>query len=201
MAISMDGKRGLLLLFALAGCCAARPARATIVEMSGMVAYSKSNFSDGYSSMQRRYTGTIDFKFTAVSAFELEYTDSRANVTDLTDIGGQISEYVTESTTYRDKIYSFNWVQNLVPTSWIIQPYFIIGGGRMRRAITQEYPELGVSQSTVQSVFTGTGGLGARVFFTKHMAVKAEAKTYVPKFHFAEWKNSEELSVGLDWAF
>jgi len=198
MGISMDGKRVLLcfalLLFPLTG-------QAAVIELSGLYAYSKSSFNDGYKSNTRRYTGSIDFKFTAISALQFEYTNSRTNISYPTNVGGELAYYTPESTTYVDKVYSFNWVQNLVPSKWIFQPYFVLGGGKMKRTLTREYPELGVSQTVVQNVTTGTGGAGIRLFFTKNMAVKAEAKTYVPRFQFSKWKESQQTSVGLSWVF
>jgi hypothetical protein len=175
--------------------------RAAQVELSGMVAYSKSNFNDGYDSMQRRYTGTVSFKFTQVSAIEFEYTDSVAKTSYLTNVGSQLKYYTRVAYTYRDKVYSMNWVQNLVPSKWIIQPYFLIGFGKMQRKATEEYPEIGYSASVTQNVSSGTGGGGLRIFLTKNMAIKFEARTYVPNFNFKKWKENQMTSAGISWLF
>lgn len=195
----MDGKtiRFLGLLGALTAC----DAGAAVVEVSGMVAYSKANFADGYKSMQRRYTGSLDFKFTAVSALQFEYTDSVTKVSYLTNVGTLLPYYTTEAITYKDKIYSFNWVQNLVSSKWIIQPYVVFGGGRMTRKYSKEYPEFGLAERVTQNVTTGVGGAGLRLFLTRNMAVKGEAKTYVPDFRFSQWKENQMFSVGLSWLF
>lgn len=196
----MDGKKILLscffLHFLLVG-----EAKAALVEISTLFSYGKVDFADGYKSTQRSYTGSIDFKFTQVSALELEYTDRTTKVSYPTNIGGNIAYYVQETTTYKDKIYSFNWVQNLVSSKWIIQPYFVVGGGKMKRLLRREYPELGLSQDVVQNVTSGTGGFGIRLFLTKNMAIKSEAKTYVPKFQFSKYKENQQYSVGLSWVF
>src|SRR5262249_19773142 len=117
------------------------------------------------------------------------------------DLGGILKTPVKEETTYRDQVYSFNWVQNLVSTKWIIQPYFIIGGGRLQRKYTVELPDIPFTQESTQNVITGTGGFGLRIFLTRSMALKGEVKTYVPNFQFAKWKDDEALSVGLSWTF
>lgn len=195
----MDGKKVFLwVLFAI---MPGQWAAAATIELSGMVAYGRANFSDGYNSVQRRYTGSIDFKFTPVSALQFEYTDSTTKISYPVNISSILPYpvYTTEATTYRDKIYSFNWVQNLVPTKWLVQPYVLLGGGKMKRNLLREYPELGIYQTISQSVSTGTAGVGLRIFLTKNMAVKGEAKTYVPKFQFKKYKENQMFSVGVSW--
>jgi hypothetical protein len=116
-------------------------------------------------------------------------------------VGAMLPYYTQEATTYRDKIYSFNWVQNLVSSKWIIQPYVVFGGGKMSRKLIKEYPELGLKDTAEENVVTGTGGVGIRIFLTRNMALKGEFKAYVPKFHFAQWKENQLLSGGLSWLF
>ncbi len=195
----MDGKIRFCLLLALASI--AIPSQAAVVELSGMVGYSKSAFADGYKSMQRRYSGSLGFKFTPVSALEFEYTDSVTKVSYPTNVGSILPYYTTTNITYRDKIYSFNWVQSLVPAKWILQPYVVIGGGKMIRHYTQDYPALGYRDSASQSQTTGVGGAGLRIFLLRNMALKMELKTYVPKFRFSKWKENQMYSAGLSWAF
>jgi hypothetical protein len=199
MRISMDGKtiRFLALLCLLAPF----PCRAAVVEISGLLALSKSDFADGYRSDTRRYTGSIAFKFTQVSALEIEYTDSTTKTSFPTTLGKLLLKATNQAVTYRDQVYSFNWVQNLVSSKWIIQPYFVFGGGRMVRKVTIELNEYGYREETVQNVTSGTGGVGLRIFLTKALAFKAEAKTYVPNFQFAKWKENQMVSLGLSWAF
>lgn len=175
------------------------------LELSGMLSYSKTEIPDSehYRSEQRRYTGTVGFKFTAVSELEFEYTYATTKTSYQTNIGINLPQYTTEAITSVDKIYSFNWVQNLVPSRWVAQPYFVIGGGKMFRTYTREYPAFGsdYTLSIQQNVVSGTGGLGLRIFLTRNLAIKAEMKTYVPKFQFSKWKQSQVQSVGLSWSF
>lgn len=196
----MDGKTIRLLLLLL---CLLTPgyALAAAVEISGMIALSKTQFADGYNSDTKRYSGSIDFKFTAVSAIEFEYMDSRTVTSFNTTLGNLLLRQTKQEVTYRDQVYSFNWVQNLVSSKWIIQPYFVIGGGRMVRHITIRLPEYNYAENTVQNVTSGTAGLGLRIFLTKALAFKAEARTYVPNFQFAKWKENQMLSFGLSWTF
>lgn len=204
----MDGKIAAgrwpalaLTLTALAlGVLLSAPARAAVVELSATGAYSKAKFDD-YDTTQRRYTGSIDFKFTSVSALQFEYTDSQTKANSLVDAGIIDPNYITKAETYRDKIYSFNWVQNLVPSSWILQPYFVVGGGKIRRYRSIEYPALKLKYEARQSETTGVGGVGVRLFFLKNLALKGELKTYVPKFRYSQWRDNQMMSVGFSWLF
>lgn len=175
---------------------------AAVIELSAMFAYTKSDYADGYKSLQRRYTGSMDFKFTSVSSLQFEYTDSVTESSYLTNIGTIIVYNTKVSVRERAKIYSFNWVQNLVPSKWLIQPYILFGGGRMDRSYKQDFPEFpGNSFEFKQRVTSGTAGAGLRVFLTKNMAIKSEVKTYVPDFRFSKWKENQLMSVGLSWLF
>jgi hypothetical protein len=202
MGISMDGKK-IRFSAALAAACILLPGRvsAAVVEISAMLAYSVSDFADGYKSTQRRYSGSLAFKFTPVSALEFEYMNSATHISYNTTLGNILTVPTREVISYQDEVYSFNWVQNLVPSKWIIQPYVVAGGGRMTRRYTDELPVYGYKQVTTQNVVTGTGGVGLRIFLTRSMAVKAEAKTYVPNFQLSKWKENQMLSVGLSWTF
>lgn len=196
----MDGKRLFVLLFLLLTLIPIR-VNAAVIELSAMVAYSKSDFADGYKSMQRRYSGSMDFKFTAVSALQFEYTDSTTKISYPTNVGTLLPYYTQEAITYKDEVYSFNWVQNLVSSKWVIQPYVVLGGGRMVRRYSKEYPEFGLSEKVIQKNTTGVGGVGLRIFLTRNMAIKSEAKTYVPDFRFSKWKENQMLSAGVSFVF
>jgi len=197
--ISAGSLRRLLALV-IVWLAAAPCAGAAVVEISAMAAYSSSKFDTNYTSEMHRYSGTFDLKFTAVSAIEFEYTDETTNYSYPSDLG-LLARATQEQTSYKDTIYSVNWVQNLVSSKFILQPYFVIGGGRMTRKYTMSLPEFGFGQTTTQNVFTGTGGVGLRLFLTRSMAIKGELKSYVPNFQFSKWKDNQALSLGLSWAF
>lgn len=197
----MDGRTSRFLLILFAGVFCAPQSHAAQVELSGMVAYSKSNFSDGYDSMQRRYTSSLSFKFTAVSAIEFEYTDTVTKTSYLTNVASKLVYMTRVAYTYKDKVYSVNWVQNLVPSKWLIQPYVLVGYGKMQRKAKEEYPEFGVTTEVTQFVNSGTGGGGLRIFLTRNMAIKLEARTYVPNFNFKKWKENQMTSAGISWTF
>ncbi len=191
----------ILLLIAISSFCLVQQANAAVIETSLMASYGRANFSDSYSYMERRYSGSIEFKFTAVSGIQFEYTDSYSRSTYDTTVGSLLPTTTKETTSYRDKVYSFNFVQNLVPAKWLIQPYFKVGGGRLDRVYAQEIPEFHIKQVITQRQNTGVGGLGLRIFLLRNLALKGEFNTYVPDFRFSKWKDNEQFSAGISWLF
>lgn len=196
----MDGKRWLFLIAFFLPITAS----AAVVEMSFLAGYGRSEFKVNgghYKALQRKYSGSIDLKFTQVSSLQVEYSDTMNRISSPTNVGVVVTQYTTETITYQDKIYSFNWVQNLVPSKWLIQPYIKFGGGRINRRQTLEYPEYGEKYTVTQKIVTGVGGVGLRIFLTKSLALKGELNTYVPDFKFSVWKQNQMFTSGLSWLF
>ena len=191
----------LLVLFIVAF---AEAAQSAVIELTALAAYGRSRFADGYSSRQNRYTGSVEFKFTSISSIQFEYSQTTTKIsfpvpTSLCSLLG--SSCGSEAITYLDQVYSFNWIQNLVPSKFIIQPYFKIGGGKLFRRQTTELTTLGIKQINTENVATGIAGLGIRIFLTRNMALKGEIASYVPDFKFAQWKDNQLFSTGLSWMF
>lgn len=174
---------------------------AAIIETSFMANFDRAKFAGNYNTSQRRLTADLDFKFTAVSSIQIEYVDSVSKASYPTNVGTLLPHYTADNVTYQDRVYSVNWVQNLVPSKWVIQPYFKVGGGRMVRKYREELPEFNYVTTASENIVTGVGGLGLRIFLTKNMAIKGEFSTYVPKFHYKSWKDNEQVSYGISWTF
>lgn len=192
---------GKFFLFTCLSLSTATSAMAGAIELSGMISYGRSNLGDGASSRQNRYTAEVAWRFTKVSAFELAYSTSRTKITQPVNLNSVIFTTVNQTTIYDDEVYSASWVQNLVPSSFIIQPYAKLGGGRLIRKQRAEYSALFAAQELTQKSVTGVAGLGLRIFLTRNMALKGEFVTYVPKFRFKEWQDSQNFSGGLSWMF
>ena len=196
----MEGKTRVYFLVA-ALLLFTQPAHAALIELSGLFSYGRSRLTDGYSSDQWRYSGSIDFRFTPVSSIQFEYMSSTTKVQYPVNVGVIIPQNTTEVNRYDDRVYSFNWVQNLVPSKWLVQPYLKAGGGKLHRVQTIEYPQYGLKQSVTSDVVTGVGGLGIRIFLTRSMAIKGEIVSYVPDFRFRLWKENQMFSAGVSWLF
>lgn len=176
-------------------------ANAAMVELSAMGAFSRADYSDGYTARQQRLSGSIEFKFTPVSGIQFEYTDSRTSTSYYTTLGALVPVPVRQYVSSRDKIYSFNLVQNLVPSKWLVQPYIKLGGGRVDRHLTSEIPEISAKATVSQRADTGVGGVGIRIFLLKNLALKGEFNTYVPDFKFSQWKENQIFTTGISWLF
>jgi hypothetical protein len=179
----------------------ASDSQAGALEISGTIAYGKANLGKNAYSRQNRYSAEIAWRFTKVSAFEASYMRSRTKISQPISLDFLLFQTINQAVTYDDQVISLSWVQNLVPSSFIVQPYFKVGGGRLFRRQTVEYSALFSKQVVSQKSDTGVGGLGLRIFLTKNMALKGEVVTYVPKFRFSTWKDSQMFSVGLSWIF
>lgn len=200
----MDGiRKSAVALAALFAAFYATPIHAGVLELSGTVAYGKAQLGPNASSRQNRYTGELAWRFTKVSALEFSFSRTRSKMSQTVALNSVLVPTLTQVLTYNDDVYSASWVQNLVPANFIIQPYFKVGGGRMLRKQKAEYSNQTIiqNQEITQRVETGVGGVGCRIFLTKSMALKGELVTYVPKFQFSKWKESQMFSVGLSWIF
>ena len=175
---------------------------AAVIETSAMLSYSKSTISDTASSRQNRYTASIAFRFTKISAVELSYSVAHTKLSQQLNFTDSILfSTISQSTMVDDQVISISWIQNILPAKYIIQPYFKIGAGKLRRRQKVEFSALLSTQEQTQKSETGVVGLGIRIFLTKHMALKGEFVTYVPKFQFSKWKESQHFSAGLSWLF
>ena len=200
----MDGKSAKLIFCLLLLFVAPQAAHSAVIELSGTGSYSKSTFADGftgYVSKERRYSASIEFKFSAVSGIEFQYMNSTSEVSYQTNVGTIIKYYTPINIGYKDEVYSVNWVQNLVPSKWMIQPYVKVGGGRLVRKYSELYPEFGTGQVIQQNSVTGVAAVGLRIFLTRAFALKGELETYVPNFHYSQWQTNETFSAGLSWLF
>src|SRR3989344_803971 len=200
----MDGiRKSGMALAAFLAMMIAGPVHAAVFELSGAVAYGKANLGPNASSRQNRYTAEFAWRFTKVSAIELSFMRTRSKMSQTVALNSVLVPTLTQALTYDDDVYSASCVQNLVPANFIIQPYFKVGGGRLIRKQKAEYSNQTIieNQEISQRVETGVGGVGCRLFLTKSMALKGELVTYVPRFQFSKWKDSQMFSVGLSWIF
>ncbi len=187
----------LLLLFPAAG--QARPT----VEISATLSYGKSELGNRAFTRQNRHSFSVAFRFTKVSAIEVSYLKSRTRVFTPDVLNSIISEVVDQTVTYDDTVYSASWVQNLLPSRFILQPYFKIGSGRVVRKQNVHYTSILSSENSenIQASATGVAGVGVRLFLLKNMALKGEFVSYIPKFRLSTWKDSQLFTGGFSWLF
>ncbi len=177
----------------------ARPA----VEISSMFSYGKSDLGNGAFTKQTRYSFSVGLRFTKVSAIEVSYLKSQTKNFSPDVLDSLVSEVIDQTLTYDDQVYSASWVQNLLSSKYILQPYFKVGAGRLIRKQRVDYTGILASESTeaIQESVTGVAGVGLRLFLLKNMALKGEFVSYMPKFRLSTWKDSQLFTAGLSWLF
>ena len=188
----------ILLVLALTG---PATAAAAVIETSALVSYGKADLGNDVTTRQNRYTFSVAYRFTKVSALEVSYSQSRTKISTPLSLDSILFPTIQETITFDDQVYSLSWIQNLVSSKWIIQPYLKLGAGKLVRKKKAEYSTLLDSQEEIQKSETGVAGIGLRLFLTKRMALKGEAITYLPEFRVSKWKESQQFSGGLSWLF
>lgn len=163
-------------------------AQAESIEASAGFSFNRSNYSEGNYSWNRRWGGSIGYKFSPVSSIEFAIQD----VMDRTRIAGY------EDTSFHDQIYSVNWVQNLF-TFASVQPYFKIGGGQLNREASGSYAN-GASPNPRTDSVTVVLGLGTRIYITRGFGIRAEATSYLTGGSIATYKDNVGLTIGATFA-
>lgn len=187
------------VLFLFTSTANARPA----VEISSMFSYGKSELGGGAFTQQTRYSFSFALRFTKVSAIEVSYLRSKTKNFSPDVLDSLVSDVIDQTLTYDDTVYSANWVQNILPSKWILQPYLKVGAGRLIRKQRVDYTGIlsGESKETIQESVTGVVGAGVRLFLLKNMALKGEFISYMPKFRLSTWKDSQLFTAGFSWLF
>ncbi len=159
-------------------------------EVSFGFGYSTQRFGVDSYSWNMRWGASVGYYITPLTELELAFQD----VTDRTKISG------FQDTTFHDRIYSGNVVQQLVPKSWPVQPYVKLGLGQLNREATGTYA-LGTAPPTILDSVTVILGLGMRIYITKIFAIRAEATSYVQGGVIDTWDKNLSYNVGLSAVF
>ncbi len=174
---------------------------AGVIETSALISYGDTNVGDSGRIKQSRYTASIAYRVTKVSAIELSYMHSESTVGTTIRIGSLLVPEVSQTIVYEDAAISASWIQNLVSSKSIIQPYVKVGAGRLirKQKVTYSVALNGREQKKTEN--TGVIGAGLRLFLTKHMALKGEYVVYLPNFKTSDLSSNRNLSVGFSWLF
>lgn len=152
--------------------------------------YSRSEYSGGSFAWTRRTGVSLGYNFNDSSTMEVAYQKSFER-----------NHYEGfEDSFYDDKVYSVNWVQNILGKQSFIQPYFKLGVGQLIRNASI-YDGVGRSQITKLKQVTGVIGAGMRLYLTKEFAIRIEGTSYLPKGHLEEWRDNFAFSFGVSLYF
>ena len=178
-------KLGVALAVLVAALAAPLPAAAGMFELSLGFSFYQSQYDDTSFSWTRRWGTSVSYHFTERSGIELAFQDiyERTFIADYQD------------TNVHDRVTSVNWVQSFLGKNTPFQPYGKLGVGQLNRDIEGIYPT-GPSPTTRVDALTGVLGLGFRAFFTKRVAIRAEATSYLQGGSIRTFKDNIAVSIG-----
>lgn len=160
------------------------------IELSVGFNFSQSQFANESYSWTRRWGLSAGYYLGETTEIELSYQDvTERNV---------ITNY--EDTTFFDKIYSASVNQSLLGKTSPIQPYVKAGFGQLNRDAQGTYYFAPVPYSQIDSL-TGVIGVGARLYFTRAIALRAEATSYLAQGMISKWQDNVATTIGLSAIF
>ncbi|MBS1961743.1 MAG: outer membrane beta-barrel protein [Bdellovibrionales bacterium] len=180
--------RRLLLGLGLFGVSAfaAPAARADYWEFSSGFNYSKSTYSGGSYSWNRRLGASIGYNFSDSSTVEFAWQKSMER-----------DHYEGfEDSTYDDQVTSLNFVWNLMGRDSKIQPYVKVGIGQLNRnaAISNT---AGQSQFTTLDQLTGVLGAGIKFRLTQTFSLRLEGTSYLSGAKISTWRDNFGATFGV----
>ncbi len=185
-------KRALALAFIISGLLITIPAQArNYVEMSLGGSFSRTNYDEGNYTWNRRIGASLGYFLFDLSQIEVAFQD----VVDRT----LLENY--QDTTFHDRIFSFNWVQQFFGKSNYFQPYVKAGVGQLyRQASGNYYGGLASPASEVGSV-TGVLGGGMKLYLTQTFAIKVDVTSYLTGGKIGSWRDNYSFTYGISYLF
>jgi hypothetical protein len=183
--------------FAVFACVAAfvatvpvRAARADYWELSSGFNYTKSTYSAGSYSWNRRLGGSVGYNFSDSSTVEFAYQNNFER-----------DHYEGfEDSFYRDQVYSVNFVWNILGRNAPIQPYLKVGVGQLNRD-SSIYDTVGRSQVEHLDQVTAVLGAGLKLYLTKVFALRVEGTSYLSGARIASWKDNFGATFGISFYY
>jgi hypothetical protein len=160
-------------------------AHAGVFELGGAFAYNHNAYAGGSVTWTRSYSATFGYYLTADSEVEFSYQDS----------SNEDYEPVVQDITYRDRVYSINFLYHLMDEASSFRPYFRAGLGQLNRDMTGWY-EGGYQPGGRLDQVTVIGGLGFKVKIVGRFSLKAEATTYLSGGEVSSWKDNVTVNIG-----
>lgn len=167
------------------------PAVAGVFELGGAFSYSNSKYNGGSYNRTTSYSLSLGYYFSQDSEIEFMFQDSTTknfvpNVQDLT---------------YRDRVYSMNFLYYLFDDKAKFKPFFRFGVGQLNRDATGTYQGgafTAPGRLDQLSVILGTG-IKARV--GERVGLKAELTSYLTGGSISTWQDNITLNIGGSFFF
>jgi hypothetical protein len=164
-------------------------AHADYWELSMGFNYSRSAYSGGSYSWNRRLGGSIGYNFSDSSTIEYSYQKSYER-----------NHYEGfEDSFYDDEVSSVNFVWNVLGRTAQIQPYGKFGIGELNRKAT--IYDTGRTQDQELNQLTGVLGVGLKLLLTKTLAVRVEGTSYLSGAKISSWKDNFGATFGVSFYY
>jgi hypothetical protein len=161
-------------------------AQAGVFELGGGFSLNRSNYNGGSYNRTTAYSATLGYYFSQDSEIEFMYQDSstRNFVPDVQDL------------TYRDRVYSLNFLYYLFDDQAATKPFFRIGVGQLNRDATGNYENGAFTAPGRLDQLSVILGAGIKARLGSRFGLKAEATTYLTGGAISSWQDNISLSIG-----
>ncbi len=165
-------------------------AQAGVFELGGGYSYSNNSYNGGSFTSTKSYSTTFGYFFTQDSEVEFMYQDTTNQefVTNVQDI------------TYRDRVYSVNFLYHFMDEKDAFRPYVRSGVGQLNRDATGSYSGGYAPPGRLDQV-TVIGGIGFKAKIIGQFGVKGEAISYLVGGGISTWKDNISINFGGSFYF
>ncbi len=158
---------------------------AGVFELGGAFAYNHNAYAGGSTTWMRSYSGTLGYYLTADSEVEFSYQDS----------SNEDFEPSVQDITYRDRVYSLNFLYHFADEASVFRPYARVGLGQLNRDMSGWYAG-GYAPGGRLDQVTVIAGLGFKVKLVGRLSLKAEATTYLSGGAISSFKDNCTINIG-----
>jgi hypothetical protein len=175
----------LIIILGLMTTAFSSRASAGVYELGGQFSYQHNTYNGGAFTYTRMYAANLGYYFTEDSEVEFSYQDST----------NEDYQPGVQDITYRDRVYSLNFLYHLFEEKSAIRPYFRVGIGQLNRDQTGTYAGGFQPGGTLDQV-TVIGGFGIKAKIIGRFSLKAEATTYLLNGAVSSWRDNLAVSIG-----
>lgn len=161
-------------------------AQAGVYEVGGSFSWNRSNYNAGSYTWTKSFGFSFGYYFTQDSEVQFSYSDSTTKT---------FVESV-QDTSYRDRVYSINFVYHFFDEQSTFRPYVRMGVGQLNRDATGTYSAAGYYAPGRLDAVSVIGGLGFKYKVTERIAVKAEGTSYLTGGSIGSWADNVTLNFG-----
>lgn len=165
-------------------------AQAGVFELGAGYSYQHNAYNGGSFTTENSWNSSLGYYFTADSEVQFTYQDT---------VNHQVVPNV-QDITYRDRVYSINFLYHLFEERSPIRPFLRMGVGQLNRDATGTYGG-GLSPPGRLDQVTVVGGAGLKMKLSSRFGIKVEATSYLIGGAVSTWKDNLAINVGGSFYF